>query len=421
MPTPTVFPVSRRFIGVGKEVVAGTPVLPSITMPQTTFNPEDKPIWLKDEAWRNAMGTTYGVIQGPESSTLDMGGPFFGDSIGPVLLNLFGDYAVTGTPTGGGGSTTLTGPVVAGANTLPVAAVANFSPGDFIQVGTGTTAEVRKVLTAVTTTITLDSSVAGGVLYYNHASAQTVVEVNGPYTHKFFQLNSGTGAGGSLAAQPPTNTFTDYTGITNTVEARSYAGAVLSEIQFVGASQDLLRWSAKGAGWISAPTASKPVAAVSNVATQPSWRSKFGIAGPASGGTQVNNVQQWTYTISRTTSVEFTNQGTQNPYSIVRGGMSAVGSLKFMPAIDETPLNNMLTNAQPQLQMVADNGLAGLNQVTLSLDSQVNAYTTSKLNVGGIPFGYDNDFECVQNTTNVGQSGGYGAIVVTLLNNYPTY
>jgi hypothetical protein len=421
MPTPTVFPVSRRFIGVAKEAVAGTAVMPTITMPQTAFNPEDKPLWLKDEAWRNAMGATYGVIQGPMQSSLDMGGPFFGDSIGPCLLNMFGDYAVTGTAAGGGGSTTLTAPAVAGASTLAVTAITNFSPGDFIQIGTGTTAEVRKVLTAIATTITLDSTVAGGVLYYGHASAQTVVEVTGPYTHKFFQLNSGVGAGGSMSAQPPTNTFTDYTGMTPTVEARSYAGSVLSEIQITGAATDLLQWSGKGDGWVSAPTASKPVAAVSSTATQPSWRSKAGIAGPASGGTLVNNVQEWSYTISRTTSVEFTNQNSQNPFSIVRGGMAVTGGLKFMPAIDETPLSNMLTNAQPLMQIIADNGLAGLNQVTLTLDSQVNAYTASKLNSGGVPFGYDNEFECVQNTTNVGQSQGYGALTVTLLNNYPTY
>lgn len=421
MPTPTVFPVSRRFIGVAKEAVAGTAVMPTSTMPQTTFNPEDKPVWLKDQAWRNAMGSTYGIIQGPIQSGLDMGGPFFGDTIGHPLLNMFGDYAVTGTPTGGGGSTTLTAPAAAGANTLAVTAITNFSPGDFIQIGTGVTAEVRKVLTAITTTITLDSSVAGGVLYYGHASAQTVVEVNGPYTHKFFQLNSGVGAGGSLAAQPPCHTFTDYTGMTPTVEARSYAGSVLSEIQITGSATDLLMWSAKGDGWVSAPAASKPTAAVSSTATQPSWRSKAGIAGPASGGTLVNNVQEWSYTFSRTTSVEFTNQNSQNPYSIVRGGMAVTGALKFMPAIDETPLSNMLTNAQPQMQIIADNGLTGLNQVTLTLDSQVNGYTTAKPNAGGVPFGWDNEFEAVQNTTNVGQSAGYGALAVTLLNNFPTY
>jgi hypothetical protein len=421
MPTPTVFPVARRFIGIGKEVVAGSPVLPSVTMPQTTFSPEDKPIWLKDEAWRNAMGATYGVLQGPMSASLDMGGPFFGDTIGHILLNMFGDLASTGTVVGGGGSTTITAPAVPGASTLTVAAITNFAPGDFIQIGTGTTAEIRKVLTAVSTTITLDTTVAGGVLYYNHAAAQAVVEVSAPFTHKFYQLNSGVGAGGSLAAQPPTHTFTDYTGITATVEARSYPGAVINEVQFTGASQDLLQWSAKAESWISAPTASKPVAAVSGTAAQASWRAKSGIAGPASGGTLVNNIQEWTYTISRATSVEFANNGTQNPFSIVRGPITVTGALKFMPAIDETPLQYMLNNSQPLMQTIADNGLASTSQVTLTLDSQVNAYTEAKLNPGAVPFGFDDGFECVQNTTNIGQSGGFGPLTVTLLNNFPTY
>jgi len=421
MPTPNVYPVSRRFIGIGKETTAGTAVVPTVTMPQTTFNPDDKPTWLRDEAWRNAMASTYNVIQGVEQSTLEMGGPFFGDTVGHLLLNMFGDYAVTGTVAGGGGSTTLTSPATVGSNTLTVAAVTNFAAGDYIQIGTGTTAEVRKVLTAVSTTITLDSTVAGGVLYYAHASAQAVVEVNGPYTHKFYLLNSGIGAGGSSAAQPPTHSFTDYTGITATVEARTYAGAVLSEITFTGNAEQLVEWSAKGDAWISAPAASKPTAAVSSVAPQASWRSKTGIAGPASGRTQINNVSEWSFTISRQTSVEWTNQNAQNPYSIVRGPMSVTGGLNFNPAIDESPLLAMLNNTQPQLQVVADNGLAGLNQNTITFDSQVGAYTAAKLASGGVPFGYDIQFESVANTTNIGQSAGYGPAAVTLLNNYPTY
>jgi hypothetical protein len=412
---PNVYPVSRRFLGIGKEVTPGTAVVPTFTFPMTTFTPSDKPIWLRDNSWRNAMAATYGVIQGPEQAELDMGGPFYGDAMGYLLLDMFGDYAVTGsTPTN---ATTLSAPSNAGVSTITLTSVVGYTAGIIIQIGSGTTAEVRKQVGAPAgSVVTLDSP-----LYYTHAAAQAAATVVAPYTHKFYLLNNGVGAGGSVAAQPPTYTVTDYTGLTPTVEARTYNSMVLSELVITSNAEELLTWSAKASSWVSQLASIKPTAAVTSTATQAAWRSKVGIGGPASGGTQVLNVQEWSFSISRDIAVEFTDQGTQNPYSIVRGPMTVTGGLNFMPAIDEVPLTTMLANTQPQLQMVADNGLAGSSLNSIQFDSQLGAYTQSNLNVGGVPFGFDTEFESVANTTNVGQSLGFGPASVTLINNVYTY
>lgn len=92
-----VFPVAKRFVGVGKETTSGTAVAATTTIPVNKFDPEDKPMFLVDDSWRGAMAGEYGLIQGPEIAELEIGGPIYADAIGHALFNILGDYAVTGT------------------------------------------------------------------------------------------------------------------------------------------------------------------------------------------------------------------------------------------------------------------------------------------------------------------------------------
>lgn len=412
-----VYPVSRRFIGIGKEVTPGTAVVPTFTFPMSTFGPSDKPDWLRDTSWRNAMAATYGVLQGPLHAEVDLGGPFYGDAMGYLLMDMFGDYAVTGTTPLN--PTTLSAQANAGVSTITLTLTTGYTAGSFIQIGTGTTAEIRKQVGAPAGSIvTLDSP-----LYYTHVTTTPTNTVVAPFTHIFYLLNNGTGAGGTVAAQPPTYTFTDYTGLTATVEARAYSSMVLTDLTITGNAENLITWTAKASTWVSAPASAKPTAAVSSTATQASWRSICGIGGPAAGGTLINNVQEWSFNITRDTAIEFTNQNSQNPFSIVRGPMTVTGGLNFMPAIDESPLLAMLANTQPQLQVVADNGLAGANKNSIQFDSQKGAYTQADLNDGSVPFGFDVQFESVANATasQIGQSGGFSPLAVTLINNVYNY
>lgn len=100
MPNPTTWPSAKRFVGTAKEVTQGTAVIPiTFTHPLSTFDPEDKFVWLDDEAARGSMVQTYGRVQGVGNAEHSIGGPMYCDGIGFWLNNILGDLTTTpGTP-----------------------------------------------------------------------------------------------------------------------------------------------------------------------------------------------------------------------------------------------------------------------------------------------------------------------------------
>jgi hypothetical protein len=159
-----------------------------------------------------------------------------------------------------------------------------------------------------------------------------------------------------------------------------------------------------------------PVAAPSTVLPVASWRMLLGIGGPATGGTLVNTVTDGELTIKREVHPYFTVTGTQNPYIIQRGGLSVEGKFGFVAA-DESPLLYMLNNTQPQVQLVLDNGLTGLNKITFQIDVQIAAFTAMEPDGTKAAVEYGGSFTAVLNTTNAGGSGGYSPCKVSVTNN----
>jgi len=89
---PNIYPGVLSWLGVGRELTVGTPVVPVITHPveQNQFEPEDTPKFLKDNAIRGVMADLFYETLGVESATFSFGGPNFLDSHGYFLDNLFG-------------------------------------------------------------------------------------------------------------------------------------------------------------------------------------------------------------------------------------------------------------------------------------------------------------------------------------------
>lgn len=409
-----VYPVTRRFIGLAKEVTAGTIVAPTYTFPMTKFTPKDNITYLKDSAWRNSMAELYNLIQGVEISDLDLGGPFFGDGIGYGLANILGDYwqSVNGTS---GTATTLSSSYTAGGATIAVTSATGLINGMTIAVGAlGTTAEeVRTITGIVSTTVTLNSP-----LYQNHANTAAVTpytSVN-TYVHNFSLLNSGTGMGGYSSAQPPTYTYTDYTGVTASTGARNYAYTCFSELAFTGTAADLLMWDGKATGFASAIAGSTPTATVSAVKPIADWQSTVSIA-----STAVNTIEEWKLTLTRKLEPKFTNSGQQAPFAIPRGELSAALALTYDPAIDETPFLEYLNNTQPTLSITTTNGLSGANLVQMVMNVQVAAYDTGELEDGKTTFGYNTSVAAVANSTNAGPSGGLSPVSIALTNTVVNY
>lgn len=234
-----------------------------------------------------------------------------------------------------------------------------------------------------------------------------------PVSHAMSTLNSGTGQPGSL-------TLVDWQGPPSASNfARVYPGACCSELVMKGnAESTMVLWSAKGLAWPSSVIGSPPTAATSADTPQAGWRTLMGLAGPASGGTQVKTCREWEITIKRQLKAEYTLQGSQNPYVIFRGTVTVEGKLMFsVPADESNTVTYLVSNTQPQLQLVTDNGLAAGSQRNLQIDTKKAAWLTSDINRGAEAVGYDVTFKGIDNSTNAGASGGLSPIMVTVLNN----
>lgn len=409
-----LYPVTRRFTGWGKETVQGTATAPTFTVPVTKFDPKDNVTYLKDTAWRNAMAELYGMVQGTTLADLDMEGPFFGDAIGYPLTDIWGDYwqSVNGTA---GTATSLASAYAPPGTTITVTAATGITTGTVIAVGTiGTTAcEVRTAMSVAGTTVTLSSP-----LYQAHASAAPVTPYTAvtTYVHNWSLLNAGSGAGGYPAAQPPTYTVTDYTGVTASTGARVYAYTCLSELNLTGTSTALLMWDAKGQAWASSAAAMTPTSSPTGTRPQASWQSLVTV-----GGTQVNTFSEWKFTTTRKIDAKFTNSGQQDPFAIARGEVGCTLALTVDPAVDESQFLNYLNNTQPPVIITAGNGLTGANLVQVVINVNQAAYDTGSLDSSKTVFGYQLSAAGVANSTNAGPSGGLSPASIQVTNNVISY
>jgi hypothetical protein len=234
-----------------------------------------------------------------------------------------------------------------------------------------------------------------------------------PYAHAMSTLNTGTSQPGSL-------TITDYQGTPATYPARTYAGCCLSELTIKGnAESSLIQVEAKGIGWgPSAIAGATPTSSPSTEVAFAAWRTALGIAGAASGGTQVKTVGEWEVAIKRDLQPIYTAQNSSSPYWIHRGKIGVSGKLKFVVAADETPLTYMLNNTQPRVELTFNNALAssasGYRAMTMNMTNA--AFKTSKIDRGSSAVGYETEFDAIANTTDAGASAGYSPIKITLNN-----
>lgn len=337
MSTPTTWPSAKAVLGLAVETTQGTPnTTVAMTMPVDSFEPEDKPVWLQDNAMRAAMTENYAQIQGPMYTEFSGGGPLFFNVLPYLLRNIFGALATTGP-------------------------------------------------------------------------------VSSAYTHTASLLNSGTG-------QPDSLTFVQWQGPTATSFSRMYAGCCLSELTIKGNPESsLVEVSFKGMGFPSAdfPTA-PPTFPANTDSPLAAWRTAIGIGGTAVGA-PVRTVREWEVTFSRECKAIWTAQNSQSPYIIQRGKLTAATNLNFAAPSDETPLDYLLNNTQPQTQIVVSNAAAAAALRSLTIDMQQNAFDTSKIDFSEEAVSYKGSTKPVANTTNIGASGGYGPATVSVVNATVSY
>lgn len=251
-----------------------------------------------------------------------------------------------------------------------------------------------------------------GHLLQNILGGYAVTGASAPYSHTFSLLNSGDG-------QPVTHTLTDYTGVPAVSGARQYPYSCLSELTITWNAEQLCSWEAKAQAWPSVVPGVAPTNTLSSVPPIPSWRAAIGIGGPASAGTLVSDVTEFSITISREVTAYHTADGTQAPFVIARGPVDVTGKFTQISQSEQRMLD-FLANTQPQLQVVLSNGGTLGALVSVQFDMQKVGYRTAKINQGTV-FTYDVEFQAIANSTNVGASAGLAPAKVVLQNAVTTY
>lgn len=182
------------------------------------------------------------------------------------------------------------------------------------------------------------------------------------------------------------------------------------------AESQFIQMSGKGLGWPSAAALALPTANATTAQPIASWRTLAGFAGPASGGTLVKQVSEFTLTLQRKLKAITTMQGAQTPYWIQQAEFTVAGSLVIPVPADETYFNYMINNTQPQLQLVISNGLAGASLISLQVDIQNAAFKAVPIDKSET-MGYKVNFDVPASVTNAGVSGGRSPIKITTSNN----
>lgn len=404
MPAPVIYPGARSFFGIGKEATSGTAVAAVRYIPWMKFDPIDDPHLLIDEGLRGSMVKEYGVALGKLWATGSFEGAQFDDYVGDLALNGLGDY--TATATAAAPNSTLNGAVTAGATSVVVTSGTGFAANMWIQIGPDTAggAEIVQIQSVSTNTLTLQAATP---LRFNHATLSAVTNTTGNSTHVFSTLNTGT-------AQPPTDSIIDYTGMTPTVGARAYPFSCVEELTIEGNAEQLMKVTGKVISFASAPTAATPVNAPTAELVQPAWLSTVSI-----GGTPLQNISQWAFTLKRELIVKNTASGAQAPYVIGRGAVTVEGKLTFVAA-DESPLTTYLAGTQQPIVFTIDNGLAAAAHRNLTLTMTKGFYKKNQLKRETL-FGWETEFGALGNTTDTGFSAGFSPCKISLLNAVNTY
>lgn len=397
MPPITLFPVAEREVFIVQEALGSAGTIPSTgwtPFPVSTFKPSDKPAWLDDSAVRSVMGDKYARQIGPLIGGLDIGGPFYFDTIPALIYNVLGDYTSAGT--NAAPATTLNGGVAAGATSIVVTSATSITANMYLTLDTNTgpfNAEVVQVANSYVSGTTIPLT-TGWPTRFAHATAAAVNAATAPYTHIFALLNTSTSVGNG-AGQPITHALTDRTGIPATGLAAQYGYCCVQELTLTGNAEKFLEWSGKVVCLArSVPGSAFSIAQLTGSLAQPSWRSTVKI-GSAGSLLQRSEIAEWMITISRKIKPLFTNQGANAPYVIPRGVQGATGKLTVMPAIDESYLVATLANTEPQTQYFLSNGLSGASLLSMQADILQTAYNTADLSDGEELFGYDVPFDAI--------------------------
>jgi len=219
-----------------------------------------------------------------------------------------------------------------------------------------------------------------------------------PSQHAMSVKNSGTG-------QATSYTLTDYNGYNQ----RQYAGCMFGSVDTKFNAEGLLEYTATAQGFQSSVNATALTTGFSALTPVPVWTGVTTIGGSVTPKLAEGNVN-----ITRSLTPIFTVDGSQSPYQIFQGAVSAEGSLKLIFE-DDTDYTRYLTNTQPSLDFTFSTG-TGASQLSVQLHLSKAAFTVAKVDRSKDFVELDVTYKGIATTSDGGSSGGYSPIKVTILN-----
>lgn len=219
-----------------------------------------------------------------------------------------------------------------------------------------------------------------------------------PFSHALSLLNSG--------ALPTAYTLSDYNGF----NTRQFAGLRFDSFTFKFAGNGLLEYDAHGIGRTFATT-TKPTPAFTSIAQQAAWVGVSTVGGSAS-----SLITQGDLTIKRSGEPIHNVDGAQSPYDVFVGSdLEVTGSLTAVYE-DDTIYANYIAGTPVSLDFNWQQGAsAALTQIKAHMtnvvldDCQIDRSQGKYVELAI-------KFTATANSTDVGASGGFSPIKVTLQN-----
>jgi hypothetical protein len=218
-----------------------------------------------------------------------------------------------------------------------------------------------------------------------------------PFTHTFSVLNTGSG-------QPKTYTLNDNYVAGN----RQYPSAKFSEIGFKFTADGLLTYSAKTTTFGSVPVVA-PTTSFTAIPPLVGWTGVVQIAAVTQAGVLDGEV-----TIKRPVTVINPVDGTQAPSTLWSGPVQVDGKATLIME-DDTALTQYLTTVKPAIDFNFSSG-TGATAVQLKLHMSKCSISAADITRGKDYIEVPITWTALANTTDIGASGGYSPIKVTVQN-----
>jgi hypothetical protein len=218
----------------------------------------------------------------------------------------------------------------------------------------------------------------------------------GPYVNAISVLNSAQG-------QPTSHSLTHNYDAT---QSRGYAGTQWSEVELTYTAPDLAKFTAKATSLLSAQETS-PTASYTAILPFAAWQCACTIA-----TLSTVTVTEATVTLTRKMDVINDLNGTQAPAQIFVGPLTVAWKISGLADTTDLALKYYLNNTQPAIDLTMTQSASAI----LEVHSSVVAMTAGPFKADKDVMEIDLAGTAIANTTDVGASGGYSPVKITLTN-----